>query len=161
MTMPQGSTEEPFINEVGRESIPVHVVSTTARPSKNIGTEFGRWQTVTVSNTAGAFSATPGSMRLLSRSLRRKRANIFVIPTVAGQPTTDGVIVGSREEINSGVPATPGFLGGFLPIGTSVRYEVQQELWVCFPSTNTDSVYVTTCDELYASDPESFREEAR
>jgi hypothetical protein len=159
MTMPQGSTEEPTVVFTEQESIPVHVVSSYAKPGKSIGTEFGRWRTYLVSNVVGPYSATPGAQRLLARSLRRHRAHIIVNATVVAQPSIDGVIVGNREEITSGSPAIPAQLGGYLQIGDNVRWEVQQELWVCYPSTNTDSVYVTICDEIYASDPDEWRNE--
>jgi hypothetical protein len=159
VTMPQGSAEEPTVTLTEQPTIPVHVVSTDAKPGKNIGTEFGRWRTFLISNTVGPNSATPGAQRLLNRSLRRHRAHIIVNATVAAQTVTDGVIVGGREEIASGSPAIPGQLGGYLQIGDSVRWEVQQELWVCYPSTNVAAVYVTVCDEVYASDPEAYRDE--
>jgi hypothetical protein len=155
VTMPEGSAEEPTVTFTEQPAIPVHVVSTSAKPGKSIGAEFGRWRTYLVANVAGPYSATPGAQRLLNRSLRRHRAHIIVNASVVAQPAIDGVIVGGREEITSGSPAIPGQLGGYLQIGDSVRWEVQQELWVCFPSTNTDPVYVTVCDEIYASDPDS------
>jgi hypothetical protein len=159
MTMPLGSAEEPDVIETGTESIPVHVVSSDAKPGKSIGTEFGRWRTFIVSNVIGPYSITPGAQRLLNRSLRRHRAHIIVNGTVVAQPSIDGVIVGNREEITGGMAAVPGQLGGYLQIGDNVRWEVQQELWVCYPATNTDAVYVTVCDEIYASDPDAWRED--
>jgi hypothetical protein len=71
----------------------------------------------------------------------------------APQPSSDGVIVGAREEIASGMPMIPGRLGGFLDIGTNLRWEVQQELWVAYPATNSGPCLVSVCDEVYASDP--------
>jgi len=159
VTMPYGSAEEPSVTEMQLGTVPVHVVSTNAKPGKSIGTEFGRWRTVVVSNTVNQNSVTPGAQRLLNRSLRRHRAHIIINATVIAQPTIDGVIIGSREEITSGQPATPGLLGGYLQIGDNVRWEVQSELWVCYPTTNTDAVYVTVCDEVYASDAESWKED--
>jgi hypothetical protein len=158
MTMPQGSAEEPDVILTEEPTIPVRVVSTDAKPGKAIAAEFGRWRTFLVQNVTGSVSVTPGAQRLINRSLRRHRCHIVVTATVANQPTTDGIIIGSREEINSGNPAVPGQLAGFLPIGVSVRYEAQAELWVCYPSTNTDPVFVTICDEVYASDPDSYKE---
>lgn len=70
-----------------------------------------------------------------------------------GNSPTDGVLVGSRGEICSGQPATPALLGGYLQIGDNADYESQQELWVAYPSTNSGPVYVTTLDQIYASDP--------
>lgn len=67
------------------------------------------------------------------------------------QSVTDGVIVGGRDEIISGVTPVIGSLGGYLQIGDSLTYEAQAELWVCYPSTNTASVYVSVCDEVYAA----------
>jgi hypothetical protein len=157
MTMPWGSTEEPDVVEVGQQSIPVHVVSSAARPGKSIGTEFGRWRTFLVANVVGPTSITPGAQRLANRSLRRHRMHIIVNGTVVGQPSTDGVIIGNRDEINGGQPAIPGQLAGYLQIGDNVRWEVQQELWVCYPATNTDPVFVTICDEVYASDPDEWQ----
>jgi hypothetical protein len=159
VTMPWGSTEEPDVVETEFQSVPVHVVSTDAKPGKSIGTEFGRWRTVLVSNVVNQTSVTPGATRLLNRSLRRHRAHIIINASVVNQPTIDGVILGSREEINSGMPAVPGQLGGYLQLGDNVRYEAQAELWVCYPLTNTSPVYVTVCDEVYASDPEAWRED--
>ena len=272
MTMPWGSTEEPTVMETGVDSIPVHVVSTDAKPGKSAAAEFGRWRTFTVANTVGPYSITPGAQRIASRSLRRHRlllkvnatvgndgtslsnsgsvtepgalatiakigplaagtytvswvvglagtlgtddANNFeifvtntnqtvpslnpeavgqysqpsqiitvqagsfidvlavaaataatiysaqVTATQLAQSSTDGVIVGNREEICSGSPAIPGQLGGYLQIGDNYRWEVQQELWVCYPSTNSGlPVYVTVCDEVYASAPDAWKDE--
>jgi hypothetical protein len=275
MTMPQGSTEEPSVTLTGQPSIPVHVVSSYAKPGKSIGTEFGRWRTFLVTSTVGNDSATPGARRLLNRSLRRHRAHIIVnaalasstpfggvtqtaygsitdpgafdgfvftpsltagtyvltvtaffsgtveaadaanmevtgsgitgmripVPPVANVPVTvsqtvtlaaaaavgvqsitagsnaavvynanisaqpvasggnsslDGVIIGGREEIASGNAMTPGQVGGYLQIGDNIRWEVQQELWVAYPVTNSGPVFVSVCDEVYASDPDSF-----
>lgn len=239
--MPYGSAEEPEVEVIGMQSVPVHVVSSDAKPGKSIGTEFGRWRTFLVSSALGADSATPGARRLLNRSLRRHRALISVYPSAASFTSTpavtpvpaiatsgtavqnpngvpvsvtltgftatqvfvngilvgasngtyivpaygsisvtftvlgatatagiassnpqnsfDGVIIGSREEICSGAPMTPGNIGGYLAIGTSFRLESQAEYWVAYPSTNTAPVYVTVCDEVYASDPESAARE--
>lgn len=158
MSMPYGSTEEPEVEIAGERSIPVHVVSTGAKSEKSIGAEYGRWRTLVVSNVIGQSSITPGAQRLLNRSLRRHRALILVQPSIVAQAVLDGVLIGGREEITSGQPAVPGNLGGYLQIGTSLRYEAQSELWVCYPSTNTNTVYVSVCDEVYASNPESWRE---
>src|ERR1700729_545501 len=103
-------------------------------------------RTFLVANVLNASSSTPGAQRLVNRSQRRHRAQIFVQPTVAGQPVTDGVLIGSWGEINRGNPAVIGSMGGYLPIGTNMRYEVQAELWVCYPVSNTDPVFVTVCD---------------
>jgi hypothetical protein len=234
-TGPYGFAEEPTVIETFSQSIPVHVVSTDAKPGKAIGTEFGRWRTFYVSNTVSGLSATPGAQRLLNRSLRRHRALIgvasagpvtaaapalasiatsgtavqnttgnavqvtlagftatqvfvngvlvgagngaYTVPaygslsvtfTVLGtttwaslpqaQSSLDGVIIGAREEITSGLPAIPGYLGGYVQLGSNFRWEVQAELWVCFPQTNTGPVYVTVCDEIYASDPDAWKE---
>jgi hypothetical protein len=276
VTMPWGSTEEPTTTMTGRESIPVHVVSTDAKPGKTIAPEFARWRTFLISNTVGPNSITPGAQRILNRSLRRHEARIIVngsgtlgspsydgegeapLPVAAGQtvaslnggnpippgeytlsgstmlsgtgtvadinnmalyvgatqvtilsngdgneqlfplpnitftvpaggavvsikilaagsgtanywasfvgtpanqPNTDGVIIGGREEISSGQPATPGNLAGYLQIGDNVTYKGQQELWVCYPSTNLAPVYVTVLDMQYASDPDAWRED--
>jgi hypothetical protein len=156
MTMPQGSTEEPDdVVFTMPESIPVHVASSDVRLEKSISPEFGRWRTIIVSNVVGPLSATPGAQRLVNRSRRRHRTRIVVNASVVNQPVIDGVIIGSRDEITSGLPAVPGQLGGYLQIGDDVPYEAQAELYVCYPSTNTNSVYVTVCDEVYASSPES------
>lgn len=85
-------------------------------------------------------------------------SNINLTFGATAQSANDGVIVGSREEITSGQPAVIGSLGGFLDIGTSIPYEAQAELWVCFPASNTGTVIVSVCDEVYASDPESYKE---
>ena len=153
MTMPYGSVEEPETEIAGTASIPVHVVSSSAKPVKSVGTEYGRWRTFLITNAVGQDSATPGARRLLNRSLRRRLARLIVQPSIAAQSVLDGVIVGSREEIASGQPMTPGNIGGYLQIGTNLPYEAQAELWVAFPAGNTNPVYVTVCDEVYASDP--------
>ena len=153
--MPLGSTEEPTVEFTEEPSLAVRVVS--SGKTKPIGAEFGRWHTVLVSSAVGPISITPGAQRLCNRSLRRKRLLIVVSATVLDQPSLDGVIIGSSAEINSGNPATPGALAGYLPIGTSIRWECQQELWVCYPTTNTDPVFVTTCDEQYASEQPEWR----
>jgi hypothetical protein len=158
MTMPQGSTEEPTVIETMTQSIPVHVVSSDAKPGKTLAAEFGRPRTILVTNTVGAVSVTPGAQRLINRNLRRRRCHIIVNATVVAQPSIDGVMIGSREEINSGVPMVPGNVAGYLQIGDNLRYEAQPELWVAYPSTNTSPVYVTVIDEIYASDPEAYKE---
>lgn len=155
--MPYGSAEEPDIELVEAPAFAVRVVSSDAKPGKAVAPEFARWRTILVSNVQGPNSITSGAQRLFNRSLRRHRGHIFVLPTITAQTSTDGVILGSREEIASGQPAVPGQLGGFLPIGVSVRWEGQAELWVCYPSTNAAAVYVTTCDEQYASDSEAYK----
>jgi hypothetical protein len=238
VTMPGGSTEEPTLQFTNAGALMTHVVSSDAKPSKSIGTEFGRWRTLVVANVQGPYSVTPGANRLLNRSQRRHRAHILVnsagnvtttptasafpaiavsgtavqnpysypvsvaltgftatqvfvngvlvgasngtyivpgygslsvtftvlgattpsgIPTTGPQSPLDGVIIGAREEITSGQAAIPGQLGGFLDIGTNLRWEAQAELWVCFPATNTGPVFVSVCDEVYASDPESWK----
>lgn len=241
MTMPWGSTEEPEVEEHIPQSVPVHVVSSDAKPGKSIAPEFGRWRTFLITSAVGQDSATPGAKRLLNRSLRRHRAHILVnssagsflsTPSVAGFPSIatsgtaiqnpfaypvsvvlagftatqvfvngilvgasngtyivpgygalsvtftvlgtttpsgipvsnpqnpfDGVIVGGREEIVSGLPMTPGNLGGYLQIGDNVRWESQQELWVAYPASNTAPVLVSVCDEVYASDSEAWKED--
>jgi hypothetical protein len=153
-TLPYGAVEEADAVLTERRAFPVHVVSSSAKPVKPIGTEYGQFRTVVVANTVGQDSATPGAKRLLNRNLRRRRAHIIVSPSVVAQAVTDGVIIGSREAIASGLPMTIGNVGGYLPIGTSMRYECQAEVWVSFPVSNTNTVYVTVCDEVYASDPE-------
>jgi hypothetical protein len=240
MTMPWGSTEEPEVTEIGQQSIPVHVVSSEARPSKSAATEVGRFRTLLISSAVNSQSITPGAQRLINRNLRRHTCHILVnsagpvvttsapsqpavpatgvaqqnvnaypvsvainangatitnvsvngvtvgtsagtyivpaygsisiaysvavptwvwsgIPTSGPQPITDGVILGSREEITSGMPATPGTLAGYMQIGDNLRYAVQQELWVAYPSTNAGPVYVTICDQLYSSDPDEYK----
>jgi hypothetical protein len=84
------------------------------------------------------------------------------IPTSAPQPTSDGVIVGSREDIAAGANQLNPYIynvGGYLQIGDNVRWEGQQELWVAYPSSNVLPVFVTVCDEQYASDPDAWRED--
>lgn len=243
MTMPWGSAEEPEVEASGPVSVPVHVVSSEAPPSKAIGPEFGRWRAFLITSAVGQDTATPGAKRLLNRSLRRHRALVVVspsagsfsstsTPSVAGFPSIavsgtaiqnpfsypvsvvlsgftatqvfvngilvgasngtyivpgygalsvtftvlgattpsgiavtttspqspfDGVIVGSREEITSGLTMTPGNIAGFLPIGANIRLESQGEYWVAYPATNTQPVIVSVCDEVYASDPESAK----
>jgi hypothetical protein len=159
MTMPLGSTEEPTVTFTERESIPVHVVSTDAKPGKSVAAEFAHFKTYLVSNTTGATSATPGAQRILNRSLRRHEARIIINATTAAQPIPDGVIIGRRDEINTGNPATIGTMGGYLQIGDNMTYKGQGEVWVAFPVGNTAPVYVTVLDIQYASDPESWRED--
>lgn len=159
MTMPEGSTEEPDVTVVGRESIPVHVVSTDAKPQKALAPEFARFHTYLVTSAVGMTSTTPGAQRILNRSLRRYEARIIVNATTAAQPIPDGVIIGGRDEINSGRPAAVGDMGGYLQIGDSMTYKGQGELWVAFPVGNTAAVFVTVLDMQYASDPESWRED--
>jgi hypothetical protein len=159
MTMPWGSAEEPddLLTELPTQ--PVHVVSSDARLSKAIGTEFGQWRTFLITNVVGTVSSTPGAVRLCTRSLRRRRLRIIVNSSQAGQSTQDGIIVGSSAFINSGIPMTPGNLGGgYLQIGDNVPYESQQELWAAYPTTNVGPVLVSVCDEVYASDPGEGRE---
>lgn len=83
------------------------------------------------------------------------------IPASNPQSSFDGVIIGTREEITSGTPTTPGLLGGYIPIGRNVNYDAQPELWVAYPTTNTAPVYIAVCDEVYASDSEDWKETER
>ena len=157
MTMPEGSAEEPEIVLWGSESKPFHVVSSTARPSKRLAPEFGRFKTVVVSSAIGPYSITPGAQQLFPRSLRRNEGRFRVVASAVAQTVTDGVIISSKEAITSGVAAI-GSSGGYYPIGTSDIYKGQGELWVCQAPGNSAIVYVTIEDCQYASDPESFRE---
>jgi hypothetical protein len=157
MTMPYGSTEEPTETQVETQSVPIHVVSSALKPGKPIGAEFGRIKTYTVANVAGAGTTIPGAQRILNRSLRRSEARIAVLASAAGQAVTDGAIFGSRDEINSGNPATIGNLGGFLPIGKDLVFKAQAELWVCFPASNAGPVFVTVTDFQWASGAESYQ----
>ena|ERR1700756_3531884 len=168
MTMPYGSAEEPSLMLTETESVPVHVVSTNAKPGKSIAPEFGRWRTFLIANVLGNDLSVPGAKRIANRSLRRHRLLVGVFATVAAQTVTDGVIVGSREEIAALIPGgnqpSPSPLttytpGGYIPIGTSFRWEAQQELWAAYPVSNVASVIVTVCDEQYASDPDAWRED--
>lgn len=156
MTMPYGSTEEPEETVVATQSVPIHVVSSSLKPGKPIGAEFGRIKTYTVANVQGAGTTTPGAQRILNRSLRRSEARISVLASQAAQAVTDGAIFGSRDEINSGNPAAIGNLGGFLPIGKDLVFKSQAELWVCFPVSNANTVFVTVTDFQWASDPDSY-----
>jgi hypothetical protein len=150
MTMPQDTTEEPDVQIIGYVSHAPRVQSTGRGPA-GLATEFGRWRTVIVSSAVGPYSITPGAQRLCNRNLNRHRLLIAVQPSIAAQNVLDGVLVGSKEEICSGQPATIGAFGGYLPIGTQLRWEVQSELWVCYLSTNANPVYVTVCDEVFAA----------
>lgn len=153
MTIPWGTDEEPEIELTAIPVQPVHVVSSDAELTRPAATEFGRWKTLLVANVVPVgITSAPGAMQICNRNLRRRRLRIIVSLSVAAQPVTDGVIVGSRDFIHSGVPMNPANInGGYLPLGTSLTYEAQQELWAAYPLTNTDSVYVTVCDEIYAS----------
>lgn len=83
-------------------------------------------------------------------------ATIIATPANTGQASTDGVVVGSRDFIaNSQAVVSPYIAGlgaGFLPVGTSLRWECQAELWAAFPPSNANAVLVTVCDEMYASE---------
>jgi hypothetical protein len=147
MTMPYGSAEEPDAEVTAEASMPVRVVS--SGEDRRIAAEFGQWRTFTITSTLGPQVIFP-------RSLRRKRGSLFVVASTAGQPVTDGVILGSQGLVgqNSGPLAAavvPGGPGGYLPIGTSYPYEAQQELYAACPSTNVNTVYITICDEQWAS----------
>lgn len=161
MTMPWGSAEEPTAEIVGEESVAVRVVSTDARPEKSFAPEFGNWRTFVVSPAVGNDMATPGAVRIAQRSLRRHRLHIMVNSTVVNQPFIDGVIIGSRTDIEAALNASNVLLynpGGYIRQGTSLRWESQQELWACYPSSNTNAVLVSVCDEQYASDPNSGKD---
>jgi hypothetical protein len=153
--MPWGSTEEPEVEFSESATIPVHVVSTDARPEKSLAPEFGRWRTFRVTSAVGNDLAVPGAQRIANRSLRRHRLLIIVNASVAAQTVTDGVIIGGREEIAalaaSNTPLATYTPGGYLAIGNNVRYESQQELWAAYPPSNIAPVIVTVCDETYAS----------
>lgn len=245
----EGSVEDPMAIQTMTQSVPVHVVSSVAKPGKAIGAEFGRWRTfVFTTSQLSQDTATAGAKRIVNRSLRRHRfllkvngvgtvgsglpaqpsfpgstvpvqntntfpatvvvsgttgtqvtvngivvnstsangtylvpsgATIAITYTVAGtwtwfnanttqpQTSTDGVIIGAPGEILSGggpvggpgTPMTPGQVGGYLQIGDSYRIETQAEYWAAPCAGNSGTVYVTICDEIYASDPEAWREE--
>jgi hypothetical protein len=79
------------------------------------------------------------------------------IASTSSQPVTDGVIVGSLGIVGGlgnagGAQAIPAGAGGYLQIGDNLRWEVQQELYAVYPSSNTAGVYVTVCDEMYESE---------
>jgi hypothetical protein len=158
--MPWGSTEEPTETLVGTQSVPIHVVSSSLKPGKPIAAEFGRTRTIIVANVVGAYSTTPGAQRVLNRSLRRWEARIQVTASIPAQAVTDGVLFGSQEEIASGQPAAIGSLGGFYAIGQSLVWKAQSALWVCYPASNANTVYVTVADFQWASAPYSAEAEA-
>lgn len=154
MTMPWGSTEEPEVTKVGHSSIPVHVVSTDAKPTRPVAAEFGQWTTYNMILANGA-------VQILPRMLRRHRALIYVLPSASAQSTLDGICLGSRNIItslaNPNTSPTPGpGNGGFLPIGATARWESQQELWAIPVWYNADAVYITVCDMIYASDTTAY-----
>lgn len=78
------------------------------------------------------------------------------------QSALDGALFGNRDFIQNSQqvlsPYLAGSGGGFLPIGDNERWECQQELWAAYPPSNTAPVLVTTCDEVYASDAEAYKE---
>jgi hypothetical protein len=79
------------------------------------------------------------------------------IATTGAQASTDGVMLGSRNDINTGVPMVPGGVAVFTPIGGNIVFKSQQELWAAFPAGNSASVYVTVVDFQYASDPMDWK----
>jgi hypothetical protein len=134
MTMPYGSTEEPDINIATVESVPVHVISSDAKPGKSIAPEFGRWRTFLVTNAVGQDIAVPGARRIAARSLRRHRLLIKVngsgqtintTPTVTAVPAiaTSGTAVQNPNGVPvnvtlAGFTATQVFVNGIL-VGAS------------------------------------------
>lgn len=76
------------------------------------------------------------------------------LQATAPQPVTDGVIVGNRDFISNSQQVISPFLGGlgggFIPVGQSLRWECQAELWAAFPPSNASPVLVTISDEVYA-----------
>lgn len=90
MTMPWGSAEEPMHEEVGLQSVPIHVASSALKPGKPLGTEFGQTRTIIVANVVGPYSVTPGAQRVVPRSLRRSEARISVL-SGGNVTTTPGV----------------------------------------------------------------------
>jgi hypothetical protein len=87
--MPWGSAEEPddLLTELPTQN--VHIVSSDARPTKSVGTEFGQWRTFLITNVLGSVSSTPGAVRLCPRSLRRRRLRIIVNSSTGGNTTTE------------------------------------------------------------------------
>lgn len=133
--MPWQSTEEPDVEVVEHESIPVRVVSTDAKPGKSLAPEFGRWRTFLVTSAVGNDFAVPGARRIVSRSLRRYRVRMFVRSsgniTSTSTPTTTNVpsIVTSGTAVQNpnnapvqvtlaGFTATQVFVNGIL-VGAS------------------------------------------
>jgi hypothetical protein len=159
MTMPWGSAEEPMETLVGTQSVPIHVASSALKPGKNLPAEIGRIRTIIVANVVGPYSVTPGAQRVLVRSQQRTEARISVLASQAAQATTDGAIFCSPAEAQTGQPASVGLLGGFLPIGKDLVWKSQAELWVVYPASNANTVYVTVSDFTYISRPDSAREE--
>jgi hypothetical protein len=149
--MPIGSVEEPQATYKMAESFPAHVVSSDMPlGGKSIGTEHGNWRTL-------LFNATIGPQKLCNRSPRRKRLLLAVYATTAAQNVLDGVLLGSRDWANNSAAIVSPYIagvgaGGFIPIGQSLRWECQSELWAVFMPANTQPVLVTVCDEQYASD---------
>lgn len=86
MTMPYGSTEEPDVEVIGHQSVPVHLASSDLKPSRQSASEFGQTRTIVVANVVGPLSVTPGAQRVLNRSQRRHEARISVLASVTGAP---------------------------------------------------------------------------
>lgn len=121
MTMPYGSVEEPDVTLTEEPTVAVRVVSSGSRPTRNIGTEYGRWRTVLVSSTVGPNSITPGAQRLANRSLRRKRMRIYVNAAASASTPNNGVSYASENGAVTS-PAAGGVLAttGVLPAGTYI-----------------------------------------
>lgn len=100
MTMPYGSTEEPDVEHVELASVPVHVVSSDAKPGRAPAPEFGRWRTVLVNTQIGQDSAVPGAKRLANRSLRRHR--ILIAVSTTGPVTSTPVVTAVPNIATSG-----------------------------------------------------------
>jgi hypothetical protein len=118
MTMPMGSTEEPEVLMIGHQSLPVHVVSSDAKPGKTIAPEFGRFRSFLVANVVGPYSITPGAQRILNRSLRRYEARIKVNGSAYSLPNGGTSYASENGAVTS--PAAGGVLAttGVVPAGT-------------------------------------------
>jgi len=127
---------------VDQAPVLVHVKGTDV-VSVSKSAEYGSWQTYLINATW-----TPN--QILKRNLRRSRAVIICGYTTAAQPNFDGVILGTQQQAQ-GSQTLADTLGGFMPVGTTITIENQQELWAAFPVANTDPVRLLVLDELYAA----------
>lgn len=138
MTMPDDSElveDAPQDEDAHSYLVGVRIVENVARIERQAIADFGSW--VTYSIVSGGQPVTA-----LNRNVRRRSATLFVSATVAAQPITDGLLVGTFAQVTNQK-------GGFLPIGAKVTIENQQQLFAVFPTGNANPVNLTVLDELY------------
>jgi hypothetical protein len=93
------------------------------------------------------YALAPGGLpvQILVRRPHRFKARVWVVASVAGQPVTDGVVIGSLVQCQQNNLTAAG--NPYWPIGQHLDVENQREWYAVALPSNTDTVYVTVLDQ--------------